>query len=295
MVCRTAVSGTTARRIEAPAAEAPRRHPAQGSKDMLTLYHNDMSVCAAKVRLVLAEKGLNATLKHMDLRKGDQFAPDYLKLNPNGVVPTLVHNGAAVIESTHICEYLDEAFPQNPLRPADLAARAEMRAWAAIPDTGLHPACGTISNAAAFRHQYLALSKEALERNLAETPDPARRERKRLGIELGMDAPGVKDAVKLHDRLLARMEKRLADGRPYLMGEQYTLADAALTPYVTRLAHLHWDGLWAERPRVGDWFARIKARPNYRGIADWVNPKYIALFDAHWRETWPRAQELAKA
>ncbi|MGH7004546.1 MAG: glutathione S-transferase family protein, partial [Alphaproteobacteria bacterium] len=229
---------------------------------MLELYHNDMSVCAQKVRLVLAEKNLEAKLHYLNLRKGDQFAPDYMKLNPNGVVPTLVHDGRVIIESTLIAEYLDEAFPAPSVRPADLVDRAAMRIFASAPDQGLHAACGTISTVAAFRHQFLALTPEELKRNIEETPDPARRERKRLGIEKGVDAPFVPDAMRAYDSALGRMEARLAHGKPWLIGDQYTLADVAMTPYVTRLAHLHFDGMWATRPKLAAWHQRIQARPN---------------------------------
>jgi glutathione S-transferase len=262
---------------------------------MLELYHNDMSVCSAKVRLVLAEKNHEAKLHNFNLRKGDQLAPDYLKLNPNGVVPTLVHDGRPVIESTLIAEYLDEAFPVPALRPADLVERAAMRILASIPDQGLHAACGTISTAVGFRHQYLALSAEELKRNIEETPDPARRERKRLGIEKGMDAPFVPDALKTYDSALARIETRLAHGKPWLMGEQYTLADVGFTPYVTRLAHLHFEGMWAKRPRLAAWYDRIQARPNYRAVRDFVNPSYIALFDKHGPDAWRKAQAILDA
>ncbi len=244
---------------------------------MLELYHNNMSVCAQKVRLVLREKGLEATEHHLNLRKGDQFEPDYMKLNPNGVVPTLVHDGRVVIESTLIAEYLDEAFPDPPLRPADLVLRAAMRRWASIPDQGLHAACGTVSQCIAFRQQYLALGKEALEANIAATPDPARRERKRLGIELGMDAPHAPDAVRTYDKVLARMETALADGRPWLMGDQYTLADVAMTPYVVRLDHLQLAWMWGARPGVAAWLERIRARPNFGAMADYFDPAYLTL------------------
>ena len=110
---------------------------------MLELYHNNMSVCSQKVRLVLAEKGLAPVEHRLNLRQGDQLAADYLKLNPSGVVPTLVVDGRPIVESTLIAEYLDEAYPDPALRPADLIARAEMRQWASIPDQGLHAACGT--------------------------------------------------------------------------------------------------------------------------------------------------------
>ena len=62
--------------------------------DLLELYHSINSVCAQKVRIALEEKGLTAKDHIMTLR-GDQYEPAYLKLNPNGVVPTLIHDGAA--------------------------------------------------------------------------------------------------------------------------------------------------------------------------------------------------------
>src|SRR3974377_710068 len=96
---------------------------------MLTLYNNDMSVCAQKVRLALAEKGLAYEARHLNLRAGDQQKPDYLKLNPKGVVPTLVDGDTVVTESIVINEYLDDAFPATPLKPADAARRARQSWW----------------------------------------------------------------------------------------------------------------------------------------------------------------------
>ena len=85
----------------------------------LELYHHGSSVCAAKVRLVLAEKGLEWQGHYIDILKGEQFDPNYMKLNPKAVVPTLVHDGRVLSESTVICEYLDDAFPEPSLKPAD--------------------------------------------------------------------------------------------------------------------------------------------------------------------------------
>ena len=82
---------------------------------MLELYHNINSVCAQKIRLALAEKGLTCQDNLMKLN-GDQFDPAYLKLNPNGVVPTLIHDGQAITESAVILYYLDEVFPAPEAR-----------------------------------------------------------------------------------------------------------------------------------------------------------------------------------
>jgi len=257
---------------------------------MLELHHNNMSVCAAKVRLVLREKGLAPVEHHYNLRRGDQFAPEYMALNPMGVVPTLVHDGRPVIESTLICEYLDEAFPEPPLRPADLVERARMRRWASVPDQGLHAACGTVSNALAFRYQFLALSEAEREANLAQTPDPARRERKRMGIELGMDWPAAEAAVRAYDGVLGRMEAALAGNGPWLAGDAYSLADVALTPYVVRLDHLHLSWMWDGRPALAAWYDAVRARLNFTGLADYIEPSYLEIMDTHAAELRPKVE-----
>ncbi len=96
---------------------------------MLELYHNDMSTCAQKVRLTLAEKGLEWQGHHMDLRAGDTRTPEYIKMNPGAVVPTLIDNGTIICESTVIMEYLDDAYPDIGVRPTDAIERARLRGW----------------------------------------------------------------------------------------------------------------------------------------------------------------------
>ena len=71
----------------------------------LVLYHHGSSACAAKVRFALAEKALAWESRYVDILRGEQFAPAYLALNPKAVVPTLVHDGAVIVESTVICEF----------------------------------------------------------------------------------------------------------------------------------------------------------------------------------------------
>src|SRR5262245_42128346 len=115
-------------------AAARPRHDArdpQNSDDrpMLALYHHGSSVCAAKVRFALGEKRLEWTGTYIDILKGEQFAPEYQKLNPKAVVPTLVHDGTVLNESTVINEYIDETFPDPPLKPGSATARAAMRLW----------------------------------------------------------------------------------------------------------------------------------------------------------------------
>src|SRR5690348_10299832 len=129
---------------------------AEVHKLMLTLYHNDMSLCAQKVRICLAEKGLPWEDKHLVLRAAEHQQPWYLKLNRRAVVPTLLHDGHVVTESNVILEYLEDVFPQPRLRPDDPHQRSKMRLWTKQLDEDVHDACAAIlSFGIAFRHQYL--------------------------------------------------------------------------------------------------------------------------------------------
>ena len=194
---------------------------------MIELYHNDMSVCAQKVRFVLAEKKLTWENHHMNLRAGDQQQPEYLKLNPNAVVPTLVDNGTVIIESTVICEYLDDAYPEPSLKPKDAAGRARMRLWTKQLDEGVHAATSVVSSAIAFRYQKLAIGMEALEEFHKKMPDPVKREKSWENITKGVDSRYFVDAAKRFDKLLGDMEAALANNTG-LAGDEYSLADIQL-------------------------------------------------------------------
>jgi glutathione S-transferase len=104
---------------------------------MLTLYHGRTSVCSIKARLALAEKGVSFDSRLMMLR-GDQFDPGYMRLNPNAVVPTIVHDGRSVVESTVIMHYVDEVFPGPALMPADPLARSNVRMMTKLVDEHVH-------------------------------------------------------------------------------------------------------------------------------------------------------------
>ena len=95
----------------------------------LVLHHAWRSSASRRVRLCLEEKGLAYESHVVDLEKMEHHSPEYLKINPNGVIPALIHDGRALYESGTICEYLDDAFPEPPLRPAGAYERAEMRNW----------------------------------------------------------------------------------------------------------------------------------------------------------------------
>ena len=258
-------------------------------RNLLVLYHGSTSVCAIKVRVALAEKALEWDGELLDLMRGDQHRPEYAKLNPNRVVPTLVHDGKVLIESTLIIEYLDEAFPLPPLMPSDPYRRALARLWMRKIDDYLHAACSTVTFATANRKALLRLSPEELEARFQRMPDPAYRERQRLAILHGLDAPHVATAVRQHDRYIGEMEEVLRDA-PFLAGDAYSLADAAATPYVNRAEMIGMESLWVgHRPHVGAWLARMRGRRSFdEAITRWMSDADRARFDV------PRDETAAK-
>ena len=260
----------------------------------LVLHHASLSSCSQKVRLVLAEKGLEFESVEIDLVAGGQHAPEYVKLNPSHVVPTLVHDGAVLVESTLINEYLDDAFPGMPLRPSDPVSRHAMRLWVKRIDEQVHPAAGILTYAIGARPIALQQSAEVREAAIAAIPDPVRREGRRSVLEHGVKAPEFAGALRRFVELLDDMEQALAK-QSWLSGATFGLADAAALPYVLRLEHLAMTPLLAAsaRPKVADWLARVAARPAYAtAVAEWLPAPAIELFRAHGEAVWGDVEPL---
>jgi glutathione S-transferase len=245
---------------------------------MLELYHNSMSTCSQKVRIALAEKGQAWTGHHLNLRARDQHKPEYLALNPNGVVPTLVHDGRAVIESAVINEYIDDVWPDPPLRPADPYGRARMRLWTKQLDEGLHAASATISACIAFRYQFMAGKTDAqIRETLAGYIDPGKRARMSENVLEGVKSSHFRAAILRVRKMLDDMEARLRTDS-WLAGETYSLADIAVTPYVTRVDHLQLGGQIAARPALAKWYESVRARPSYEAaLTQFFLPDFVSL------------------
>ena len=263
---------------------------------MMELYHNDQSTCSAKARLVLAEKGIEWTDHHLDLRAGDQQKREYLKLNPKGVVPTIVDDGKVVRESNVILEYVDNAYPEPPLKPADAYGKAMVHLWTKRLDDGHHDlATATLSMGIAFRHQYLMKGEPACSELVEKIPDPVKRERRRDVIYNGTRAREFALAVRMWEMLLTDMETALGES-DWFVGNSFTLADLAYVPYLTRLDHLNALGFIDKRPRLQRWYDRVRARPSYEtAIRKWDNPSYVALMREKGAEAWPEVKKIIAA
>lgn len=265
---------------------------------MLTLYHHGSSVCAAKVRIVLHEKQLKFDAKYVDILVGEQFTPEYMALNPKAVVPTLVHDGHVLVESTAICEYLDESFLTPALMPPTPVARHGVRLWTKAIDEDLHPACAVITFASSHRHTVRRAGPAAVEKFLESTPGmsvtPEWKALKRRVIEQGFDAPEVAAKFKLYARYLDKMEQSL--GRhEWVAGDTYSLADVGMTPYVNRLAMMSMHGLWegGVRPHLADWFKRVRERSSFQtAVLDWCPAALTSDLKTFGAQSWPDVQRV---
>ena len=230
---------------------------------MLVLHHAWRSSASRRVRLCLEEKGLAYEGHVVDLAKMEHHSPDYLKINPNGVIPALIHDGRPLYESGTICEYIDEVFPEPPLRPDNAYDRAMMRNWIRHVDERIHNLI--IFN---WRHDLQKVAEKwtdaELEAHLKKIPSKERQEAWRRVARrpyTGEERAGAR--AKLVE-LLDRMEYTLGQ-TAWLAGERYTIADIAVVPFVKRIAEeIAPDQMTsAIHPRVAQWWAAIQARPAF--------------------------------
>ncbi|MDB5594048.1 MAG: glutathione S-transferase 2 [Hyphomicrobiales bacterium] len=246
---------------------------------MLVLYHGDTSVCSVKVRLALAEKELAWTSRLIDLQRGEQHAPEYTRLNPAHVVPTLVDNDHAIVESSIILEYLEGRFPDRALMPPDPKPRSVVRIWLRRIDD-LHASCSTLSSAVKLQAVRERSSVRDIAAYLLSIRDEAKRSRQRRLIDVGFDAPDVLYALREFERISADMEAALSK-HPFLAGHACTLADLAALPYLNRAEMLGMKGLWhSVRPRLAVWIEQMRARPSYaEAILRWA-PEGLGRYKA---------------
>ena len=176
----------------------------------MILYDYFRSSAAYRVRIALNLKGLVPERRFIHLRKGEQRAPDYLAINPQGLVPALIDGEARITQSLAIIEYLEEKHPSPPLLPSDAAERAWVRAFALAIACDIHP----LNNLRVLQY----LGREF------EIDEPRRDKWYRHWVAMGFDA--------LEAQLAARGSTR------HCLGNTLTLADVFLVPQVANALRL---------------------------------------------------------
>ena len=264
----------------------------------LHLYHHGSSACAAKVRFALAEKRLEWSSRYVDILRGEQFRPEFLKINPKAVVPVLIHDGAVITESTVICEYVEETFPEHPIYPAAPLERAAVRVWTKAVDEELHPACSALTYVVSHRHTIMRNGAGSFENFLkgAGSDGIVARTQKWEWIQHGLAAPGAADKITLYDGYLHKMQAALATS-DWLVAGHFSMADVAMAPYVNRLAALSLQGLWerSRLPRVANWFERVRARCTFKpAFVDWMPAELAAEMAENGAKSWPEIAGLLR-
>ena len=204
---------------------------------MLELFHAHNSTCSQKVRLCLAEKGIRDWVSRpVDIAAGENLSAEYLAINPNGVVPAFRHDGQPIIELAVMCEYLDEVFPHHPrLMPHSPVERAHMRAWLRYIDEVPSMAIRVPSFQKALISRFKTMTET--EFKAFANANPLRRT-----FFLKMDPSGFPkqeydSAIEQLERALRRLDEALVN-KPFVCGDDYTIADACITPIIVRLEDL---------------------------------------------------------
>lgn len=225
------------------------------------LYNAPQSTCSQRVRFVLNAKKLPFDEVKLNLLEGDQLKPEYLKLNPNGVVPTLDHDGAIVTDSTVITEYLDEVAPRDGFTPENPVTRARMRALMHYIDEMPAPAVRVPTFNLAFLPKFQAMSREQFVA-MAESK-PLRKEFMLTMGQTGFPKAEMDAALARLRRSYERMDREIeSSGGPWLLGKDISLADVAAMPALVRMHDLNFAD-WQDLPRVVAWFDNIRVHPAF--------------------------------
>ncbi len=201
----------------------------------LTFYYGSGSPFAWKVWLTLEHKGIAHEAKRLSFDKEETRSPEFLKVNPRAQVPAILDDGFALAQSNAICEYLEERYPDKPLMPKDVKARAIIRRMIAEADDKLYKASSHLMDLALYA---------------AKEPD-----------------------LKAIGEAKTALQEELAIWEGYLKGDYFggalSLADFAIYPYMRMPVRVEEraPGLGLKRtelpPKVGAWLARIEAMPYY--------------------------------
>ncbi len=227
------------------------------------LYNAPQSICSHKVRFALHAKGQAFDEHKLNLFAGDQLTPEYLAINPNGLVPTLIHDGANIIDSLVIVQYLDELFPEpHPLVPRDPLARARMRSLMAYIDEVPTPAVRVPSYNMAFLVHFQNMPEDEFQ--AMANAKPLRKEFLLNFGRVGFPEKAYSEALDRLGRSLSRMQSEIdKSGGPWFLGDILTVADIAMMPVIVRLDDLDLDHMWDDKPAVSRWLEAIRAHPAY--------------------------------
>ncbi|MCH2550320.1 MAG: glutathione S-transferase family protein [Alphaproteobacteria bacterium] len=222
------------------------------------LYNAPQSICSHKVRFALNAKRIRFNEYKLDLFSGDQLKPEYLSINPNGLVPALVHNGVNIIDSLVIVQYLDELFSDvESFTPKEPVMRARMRSLMAYIDEVPTPAVRIPSYNMAFLVHFKNMPEDEF-LDMANAK-PLRKEFLLKFGRVGFSENEFNEALDRLERSLKRMQTEINISKgPWFLGDELSIADIAMMPVIIRLEDLNLEYMWEDKPEVSYWLELIK-------------------------------------
>lgn len=201
----------------------------------------------------------------MNLLTGEHLRPEYLALNPNGVVPTLVDNGRTIIDSSVICEYLEETHPGSgsPLMPDSAYGRAAIRSWLRYIEEVPTVAIRIPSFNGLFLEGWRRIGDKGRLAVIAATP-LRKGHYRRFGTE-GFSIEQVDESMERLRQTVERIDTATANSR-WLVGDRLSLADLCVLPTIVRMTDIHLERVWQDLPNFQNWYRRIKARPSFAKV-----------------------------
>jgi GST-like protein len=235
----------------------------------LHLYHAGWSNCSMRVRMTLEEKALPWTSHHLNTRIGQHITPEYFGINPNGLVPTLVHDGDVWIESHDIIRYLDETFPDPRLTPSGDAELKALSEWTSL--------ASAIHVAAIKTYIYCSRPKKKRQKTAAEldryrklqTNEELLAFHTRSSSEKGLTAEDRRNAEQLLHDAFSRLDRYLGEHR-WLAGDDFSLADITWLPLHYTLERAGFS--FEPYSNVMKWAGAIAARPSFQNaVVKWFD------------------------
>ena len=235
--------------------------------EVLHLYHSGISNCAMRARITLEEKGLRWESHHFDLMKKEHLTPEYFGINPNGLVPTLVHDGKVIVESDDIIDYLDMTFPRPSLRPVDEAGIDLMYAWLQRA-TEIHLKAVKTHIYEKRMAKSMAQDDAARQRYEELQTDPELLAFHAKSSGQGFSRDELDQAQATLDACWQELDQ-LLENQDWIAGGQFSLADIAWMPLYFTLGELAGYS-FTGRPNVRAWSRRIESRPSFKpAVLDW--------------------------
>lgn len=233
----------------------------------LHLFHSGISNCSMRVRMVLEEKGLPWESHHLNILQKEHITPEYFGINPNGLVPTLVHDGVVIIESDDIIDYIDDAYSNTPLKPADTAARENMYHWLRkAVEIHVKAVKTYIYDKRVGKNMAHAPEEDAKYRGLQTNPELL--EFHRRSTTTGFSEDEVRKAESILDECFEALDQELAK-HSWIAGDDYSLADIAWIPLYFTLDKLAGYS-FSRYTNLADWAQRIESRNSFNaGVLDW--------------------------